>query len=372
MDVITTIALSRGVGLAARGAGLSWVNAAKAARLNTAGTRTFLKSVAPRLSTFGNVYVTTFPRFYAEELKNFKNDSTAFTVGSVRAGIEALTETIVPETEFFKGRSNYGALDGMFKKLGKFDPIRLSNITLRRDIALGLAPKNALNKTKAALLTAPSAIRRTLSGAAQETLEEEGALFGNYFVDKYASSHNFSVEEANDLTLDNFLETAVTGFIPSLFISGSTNLVGSKKIRRNQARWNIANNPNLYLNRIEKQVSSGKITREEGIKRSAQVKQLESRLDAFEDISNIKNLSTLLDDKELQSEFFNAQLLTEEMLDIDVTDLSEEQKKNYDTILEEAAKTIQSARDISYKYQGLSENEKQDIIANVFKNKLKQ
>ena len=371
VDVITTIALSRGVGLAARGAGLSWVNAAKAARLNTAGTRTFLKSVAPRLSTFGNVYATTFPRFYAEELKNFKDNSNALTVANLRAGVEALTETVIPETEFFKGRSNYGALDGLFKKLGKLDPTRRANITLRRDIALGLAPKNALNKTKAALLTAPSVIRRTLSGAAEETLEEELALFGNYFVDKYASSHNFSVEESNDLTLDNFLETLVTGFIPSLFISGSTNLIGSKKIRRNQARWSIANNPNLYLNRIEKQVSSGKITREEGIKRSAQVKELESRLAAFEDISSIKNLSTLLDDKELQSEFFNAQLVTEEMLNIDVTNLTEEQKKNYDSILEEAAKTIQSAKDISYKYQGLSENEKQEIIANVFKKQAK-
>ena len=366
-DVITTIALSRGVGAGARGLGLRWTNVAKAARLGEAGTKTFLKSVAPRISTFGNVYATTFPRFYAEELKNFKDKSNAFVVGSLRAGIEAISETIVPETEFFKGRSTYGALDGMFKRLGKLDPTNLAEVTLRRDIALGLVPKNSLSKTKAALLSAPSAIRRTLSGAAQEALEEEASLLGNYFVDKYAASHNLSIEQSNDITADNILETLISGFIPSLFISGTTSLVNNKKNRRDQARWNIANNPNLYLNRIQKQIESGAITREEGLKRTAAVKALENRLADFEYIGNIKNLSTLLDDKDLQSKFFNDTLLTEELLNIDVSELNEEQIKNYNTLLEEASKTIQKAKDISFKYQNLGENDKREIISNVFK-----
>jgi len=366
-DVGITIALSRGVGAGARGLGLRWTNVAKAARLGEAGTKTFLKSVAPRISTFGNVYATTFPRFYAEELKNFKDKSNAFVVGSLRAGIEAISETIVPETEFFKGRSTYGALDGMFKRLGKLDPTNLAEVTLRRDITLGLVPKNSLSKTKAALLSAPSAIRKTLSGAAQEALEEEASLLGNYFVDKYASSHNLSIEQSNDLTLDNILETYVSGFIPSLFISGTTSLVNNKKNRRDQARWNIANNPNLYLNRIQKQIESGTITREEGLKKTAAVKALENRLADFENIGNIKNLSTLLDDKDLQSQFFNDQLLTEELLNVDVSELSEEQIQNYNTLLEEASKTIQKAKDISFKYQNLGENDKREIISNVFK-----
>jgi hypothetical protein len=373
-DVATTIALTRGTGAIGRGLNKSWstwANIGESVGLSKAGQKTFLTQVAPRISTFGGTLATTFPRMYAEELKNYKDSGTAFKVATMRSAVEALTETIVPETEFFKGRTSYGALDKVFQRLGKFDPTNLAEMTLKRDILLGLTPKNALKPLKAALLTAPSSARKILSGAAQEALEEEGSLLGNYFVDRYASKQNFEIEQANELTMDNFLETLVSGFIPSLFISGSQVVQTNNKHRRDQARWDIANNPNLYLNRIEQQVSSGKITKQEGLRRTAAVKNLETRLDSMVDLRNIKNLSTLLDDKDEQFRYFNSQMLMEEMLDIDATQFTDEQKTNYQNLLDEASKVSLSAKDMAYKYQSLSEEEKKNIIKGTFETQKK-
>lgn len=372
-DIGTTILLTRGVGAGARAAGASWANIAKASRLSSTASKTFLTEIAPRISTFGGTLSTTFPRMYAEELKNYKDQGTAFNVGLMRATVEALTETIVPETEFFKGRSSYGALDNAFKKLGKLDPTNLANLTLKRDLLLGLSPKGSLSKFKAGLLVAPSTIRKTLSGAAQEALEEEASLLGNFFVDKYAASQNFSIEQSNELTGENFLETFISGFIPSLVISGTQTTLSNNRHRRDQARWDIANNPTLYTNRINEQVKSGKITKSEGLRRAAAVKNLSDRLNDMEDLRNLKNLSTLLDDKDLQYNFFNKVLFKEELLNIDTANFTDEQKAEYEKALEEADKVILEAKDKSYKYQSLSEQEKKDIIKGVFekqKNKL--
>lgn len=142
MDVLNTVFLSKGIGLGARATKvLSWSNLAGAAGLTEASTATFLKSVAPRISTMGAVTVTTFPRFYAEERSNFKDGSTAFKVASLRAIVEGLTESITPDVKLFDGGVAYGALDNIFARLGKLDPASISRLTTRRDLLMGLLPK---------------------------------------------------------------------------------------------------------------------------------------------------------------------------------------------------------------------------------------
>jgi hypothetical protein len=373
-DVATTILLSKGVGAVGRGFGLTYGRIGAAAGLSEAGTASFVKNWAPRISTMGVVTSTTFPRFYAEERSNFKNGDTAFKVALMRAGVEGLTETLVPDVNLFSGKVAFGALDPAFAKLGKLDPANLSRLTMQRDVLLGLLPKGALSPTKAAMLMAPAAIRRTLSGASQESIEELGSLVGNYVIDKYASSQNFEVEETNQLTGEAFLDTLVEGFIPSLFISGATSAFSrsaAKKERLDQARWNIANNPEKYKQLIANKVQSDKISKEEGLKQTAAVDSLSKRLDSISDMKNIKNLTNLLDDKELQFNYFNNQLFQEDLLNVDATQLSPEQLKEYEDSLAKTSKEILSTKKLADKYAGLEETDKRAIISKLFDSQAK-
>jgi len=374
-DVAMTIALSKGVGAIGRGVGLGYGRLAATAGLSETGTASFLKNVAPRISTLGTVTATTFPRFYAEERANFKDGDTAFTVAAMRAVVEGLTETIIPDTELFSGKIAYGALDPIFSKLGKLDPTALGQLTVKRDALLGLLPKGALSAKDAALLMAPAAIRRTLSGAAQESIEELGSLVGNYFVDKYASSQNFEVEETNKLTTESFLDTFVEGFIPSLFISGGSNLFAKNALRQerlNQARWNIANNPDKYKQVIANQVQEGKLTKQEGLQKTAAVDNLGRRLDAMTEINHIKSLTNLLDDKEKQYNYFSSVLSQEDMLTVDTTELSEEQLKEYQASLDKINKEIITTKSLTDKYAGLEESDKREIISKLFNSQAKE
>lgn len=373
-DVAMTIALSKGAGAIGRGIGLGYGRLAATAGLSEANTASFLKNVAPRISTLGTVTATTFPRFYAEERANFKDGDTAFKVATMRAVVEGLTETIIPDTELFSGKIAYGALDPVFSKLGKLDPTALGQLTIKRDALLGLLPKGALSAKDAALLMAPASVRRTLSGAAQESIEELGSLVGNYFVDKYASSQNFEVEETNKLTSESFLDTLVEGFIPSLFISGGSNLFSRGALRQerlNQARWNIANNPEKYKQVIANQVQEGKLTKEEGLKRTAAVDNLGRRLESMTEINNIKSLTSLLDDKEKQYNYFTSLLKKEDFLLVDTTQLSEDQLKEYQTSLDKVDKDIINTKSLTDKYAGLEESDKREIISKLFDSQAK-
>jgi len=368
-DVLTTIAISRGLGAVGRGAGLTYGRMGAAAGLGEAANASFVKNWAPRISTMGIVSATTFPRFYAEERSNFKNSDDAFKVATMRAAVEGLTESIVPDVNMFSGKIAYGALDPAFAKLGKLDPASLSRLTVKRDVLLGLLPKGAISPAKAALLMAPAALRRTLTGASQESIEELGSLVGNYVVDQYASNQNFEVEETNQLTGEAFLDTFVEGFIPSLFISGGSTLLAKgamKKERLDQARWNIANNPEKYKQLIANQVQNQKITKEEGLKRTVAIDRLAKQLEVIPDIQNIKSLTTLLDDKEAQYNFFNNVLFQEDLLTVDTTQLSEEQVKQHGESLAKVSKDILTTKKLADKYAGLEENDKKAIISKLF------
>jgi hypothetical protein len=368
-DVLTTVAISKGLGAVGRGVGLTYGRMGAAAGLGEAANASFVKNWAPRISTMGITSATTFPRFYAEERSNFKNSDDAFKVATMRAAVEGLTESIVPDVNMFSGKIAYGALDPAFAKLGKLDPASLSRLTVKRDVLLGLLPKGAISPAKAALFMAPAALRRTLSGASQEAIEELGSLVGNYVVDQYASNQNFEVEETNQITGEAFLDTFVEGFIPSLFISGGSTLLAKgamKKERLDQARWNIANNPEKYKQLIANQVQNQKITKEEGLKRTVAIDRLAKQLEVIPEIQNIKSLTTLLDDKEAQYNHFNNVLFQEDLLTVDTTQLSEEQVEQHKESLAKVSKDILTTKKLADKYAGLEENDKKAIISKLF------
>lgn len=363
-DIATTVLLTRGLGGIARGANLTYANIGKALGLESA-----LVKAAPRISTFGSVFTTTFPRIYAEEVNNFKNSSDARNVALLRAGVEAISETFVPQTEMFKAGRSFGPLDPLFDKVASKLPFGLDVLSKKADVVLGLLPENAISKTKAALAVLPAQLRKVASEAVQEGfIEEEFSLIGNYFVDKYAVGKNFEVEKANELTLDNFIETGLSGFVSSLLISGGSELASGniKRERLNQARWDMANNPNTYKDLITKQVQNKTLTPQQGYERMALVDSLNSRLEGMKEISNLKDLTTLLDDKDAQRDYFTKALQQEDLLKVDRLALNEEQQKEYDSLLARNAKDLEIAKQNIEKYTNLTDIQKQEIIAKVF------
>lgn len=367
-DIATTILLTRGVGAGARGVGASWSNILKLGKVDAAASKVFLESVAPRISTMGGTMATVFPRMYAEEKSNFKDDGLAFNTALSRSIVEGLTESIVPETRLFSGSTKFGPLDNIFANISsKIDPTDLRRLTRATDLALGLLPANSIKPLKMAMLLAPMRIRKTISGALQETIEEEASLLGNYFIDKYASNQNADIEKSNELTAENFLNTAVEGFIPSLFISGAGVAQKQNKIDRiNSSRWDIANNPATYTAIVDQQVNKGKITPEEGLKRKVAIKQLSDRLDVIPELKHIKSLTTLLDDKEKQRDFFLDILFHEDLLQVDTTKLTPDELKDYENTLDQTQTKIQATKALANKYTNLTESEKKTIISNVF------
>ena len=372
-DIALTIYASRGAGGVARAGGLSWANIGSKMGLEGKALTTFTKSVTPRLATLGSVTATTFPRFYAEERRNFKNDSDAFGVGLARAVVEGLSETITPDVLMFKkgGAAGAGFLDNAFSKLGSKLPFDINRFSTKIDLLLGLTPAGSMSRLTAARLLAPTILKNTLGQATQESIEEMGSLLGNHFVDKYAQGQNFEAPQENELSADSFKETFVSGFIPSLFIGGISGNMGVQKYRTGTARWDIANNPETYKAIIARQVESGKLTKEEGIKKVAQVQAVSNKLDQMmPEMNNIKNLNTLLDDKEAQFNYFTNVEFLDTLLDVDVTQFTPEQKAEYDTELEEAKNTVIKTREMANKYANLTEVDKRAIIEKNFNSKI--
>jgi hypothetical protein len=372
-DIALTIALSKGIGAGARLGGLSWANIGTKLGLEGAALTRFTTQVSPHIATFGSVTATTFPRFYAEERRNFKNDGDAFGIALSRAVVEGLSESITPDVLMFQkaGTRHAGLLDNLFGRMESKLPFDLNRFSTKIDLLLGLTPRGGMSPLTAALLLAPRAVRNTVGGATQESLEEIGSLFGNYLVDKLAQGQNFEVPQENELSIDSIQETFVSGFIPSLLISGISGNRGIKENRISTARWDIANNPETYKAIIARQVESGKISKEEGIKKLAQVQATANKLNQMlPELNNIRDINTLLDDKEAQFQHFNNTLFLEEMLNVDVSQLTEEQKAEYDKELEDAKKAVIETRKMSDKYANLSEAEKRDIIEKNFKSKI--
>lgn len=369
-QMAATMILSRGAGVSARFFNASYKNLG-----NAIGIESALVKAAPRISTFGNVFLTTFPSIYAEERKNYKNDADALGITTLRTGVEAFTETFIPQTELLKTGRSYGPLDPFFKKIADKLPFGLDALSRKADVLLSLYPSGTLTKTKAALLMLPARLRKVVSEGVQEGLvEEEGSLLGNYFVDKYASSKNFEITAANDLTLDNVISTGIGGFIPSLFVSGAVELYTKNggKERLRQARWDLANNPATYKDFITKQVQANKITPEQGHERMALVDNLNNTLESMTEMGNIKDLTTLLDDKEAQKNYFHSVLENGDLLKIDRLALSPEQQKDYDALLARNADTIEKSKKNIEKYTNLTSPEKEQIVSNVFEERAKR
>jgi hypothetical protein len=383
-QMLETIALAEVGGMAfsglrgvVAGAGRSLIGAERMAlfaekALATPGVGQLTKAISNpevynRMLTFGSVYATTYPRIYAEEYNNFKNPEDATKVAKMRAVVESLTESIIPNTPDLFKKGAVGLFD-----LGKKQYAR--DLSAGIDgVVLGLFPgaSNKFIRNLGESATLKRAIGIGKDVFQEGVIEEEASLIGNYFVDKYAKSKNKDYVEQNELTFKNIVNTAVESAAAMLltapFMGGGTKRNDNQSIIA--ARWNIANNPELYKSVTASQLQAGEITQEQAAQKIAKIDQYSRALETLpiKNLSSIRDMKTLLENKDMQYQFFSNYLEKEALLDYVPTD---EELPEYTKQLEKLDAELFKTQQLADKYDALSLEDKKKIIYDNFKSKL--
>ena len=327
-------------------------------------------AVLDRLKTFGSVYATTYPRIYMQEYNNFKKGEDAQNVARWRAAVESLSESIVPNTpDLFKA----GA-----KSLFPFKAASYAkDLSAGLDgVVLGMAPgisNKLLNRVVNSAIT-----KRALGMAGdvfqEGVIEEEASLIGNHFVDQLAKSKNAEYVAQNDLTWKNIMDTAIES-VAAMALTAPFMGGGTKRAREQanteaiiSSRWNIANNPEAYKSYIKSQLDKGEITQEQAVQKVAKIDQYAKALEnlPIRNLSSIRDMATLLENKDAQYQFFSNHLKKEALLDYTP---SEEELPEYTKELERLDGELYKTQQLASKYDSLSLEDKKEIIYNNYKNK---
>jgi len=323
-----------------------------------------------RALTFSSVYATTYPRIYAEEYNNFKNKENALNVAKMRSTVEALTESIIPNTADLFSRGSKGLL-GIGRRSYTQD------LTAGLDgVVGGMFPGASSKFVKN--LGESMAFRRAMGYGKdlfqEAVVEEEASLLGNYFVDKYAKSINKDYVEQNELTWENIVKTGIESAAAMLltvpFMGGGKRSTIQREDTDaiTSARWNIANNPNLYKSVVASQVKAGEITQEQAVQRIAKIDQYVKALETLpiKNLSSIRDMKTLLENKDAQYDFFSKHLQKQALLEYVPTD---EELPAYTAELEKLDAELYKTQKLADKYGALSIQDKREIIFDNFKDK---
>jgi hypothetical protein len=319
-----------------------------------------------RLNTFASVYATSYPRILSEEYNNFKNSEDAENVAKLRASVEAFTESFVPNTpDLFRG----GRM-GLFG-IGRKTYTKELSAGLDGTI-LGLFPgaSNRFVRNFGSTLAQRRALRMAGAIFQEGVVEEEASLLGNYFVDKLAKARNKEYLAQNDLTWDNILDTAIESTAAMLLTAPFMGR-GQKTSDNNSiiaARWNIANNPDAYKSAIVSQLQKGEISEKTAAEKIAKIDQYAQALQTLPiaDLSSIRDMKTLLEDKDAQYQFFSNYLQKQALLNYVPT---EEELPEYTRQLEAIDAELYKTQKLADKYDNLSTEDKKRIIYDNFKNK---
>jgi len=311
--------------------------------------------ILDRIGTFATVTASTYDMMVDEELMYTKDINTAKSRGLGRATIEGMTEMIgVPIFGIFRtGKFGIGMSESVR---------RLANATL----------PGALTKTER-LAVALSGLKtvgsRVLGQSIAESSEEIVADLGNYMMTSYIKSADKGYQREDALSAQSLQNTFSEAFFSMLPFTGMTNAVGAvsefkKGNRLGVAQWSIANNPEQAISYIKSQKDNGKITTEEAQRRVNEVNKLTGILKSMEDIGNVKDLRTLLDDHDAQRKYFNQMVYRANLAEIDYEALTEEQKTalNRYTVLDRLGEKGKKAlAELEEKKKALSDEELSEL-----------
>ena len=292
------------VGRTATAAGKSWeaANAWKGLR------------IADRAATFGLVTGSVYDSMYADELRWTKDKDQAANRAWGRSMIEGLTEAIgAPEIGMFGvGRFPTSAKAGllrMFSPEGATVTSRLGNFLT--------------NGAKVGVLAG----KQTFT----ESLEEEMSLYGNYLYGKMLKAMDSKYEKEDEFEAKDIAQTFLDSFVGMAPYSLLGVGIQQAKARKSagvehQVLWDMANNPEYYKAQIKDLLDKKKFTPEQAARAVQTVTESRQVLDEMPNWKNLKDLRTLLSDKDAQMKYFHDTLYRKKLQQINYDELNDEQK----------------------------------------------
>jgi hypothetical protein len=271
--------------------------------------------LADRVSTFGLVTGSVYSNMYQDELRWTKDRDVASKRAFGRSVVEGLTEAIgAPEVGMFSAtrfdQSVARGLLSMFTPLGATTTQKLTNFML--------------NSARVGKLAATQSIT--------ESLEEEMSLYGNYLLGKMIKSGDESYKKEDEFTPTDVVQTfldSLAGMAPySLLGVGIQQAAARNKLGpEHETLWDMANNPDHYKVKIKELLNKKKYTPEQAAQALQVVAEAKSILDSIPEFANIKDLRTLLSDKDAQKKYFHDVLYKNKLQSINYEELNDEQKK---------------------------------------------
>lgn len=265
--------------------------------------------LADRLSTFATVSLTTMPAMIEQERK-WGGDYQYR--GMVKALIEGTTEGI--------GFPDVGALRSI--------PYKSTIVSdVRRLLGSGMTiGEKLLAYTHSAKAFGSLALKQNTV----EALEEEMSLLGNAMFDQ-TLKEDLGDRPKEGFDSESISRTFVDSFIGGALYSGlSTGMQARATLKNDNLKqltnWDVANNPELYKAHLYDMHTKNKIDDKQLAQGMQKIVELQQALEGMTSISRIKDMKTLLDDKDEQFKYFTNTVKLNNLLKIDMENLTEEDK----------------------------------------------
>lgn len=269
--------------------------------------------LADRISTFATVGLTTAPMMIQEE-KRWGGNYVGRGFG--KAMVEGLTEAVgFPDVGALRAKPFVLRLGAASKRIAS------AELTFGEKAMVGLSTVGQFGK---------QAVKQNVV----EAFEEELSLLGNALLEHATFDQSMFEDgrERTKVTGDTVIDTFVDSFIGGLIYSGGTNLISarntlSKDNLYNISNWQAVNNPELFKAKLLEQKENGVITEEQFVQGLGRVNELQTIFNAnITSLSKMKDIRTLLDDKDLQYELFTTAVRQNDIINVDIDALSEEDK----------------------------------------------
>ena len=269
--------------------------------------------LADRISTFATVGLTTAPMMIQEE-KRWGGNYVGRGFG--KAMVEGVTEAVgFPDVGALRAKPFVLRLGAASKRIAS------AELTFGEKAMVGLSTVGQFGK---------QAVKQNVV----EAFEEELSLLGNALLEHATFDQSMFEDgrERTKVTGDTVIDTFVDSFIGGLIYSGGTNLISarntlSKDNLYNISNWQAVNNSELFKAKLLEQKENGVITEEQFVQGLGRVNELQTIFNAnITSLSKMKDIRTLLDDKDLQYELFTTAVRQNDIINVDIDALSEEDK----------------------------------------------
>lgn len=369
-------------------------NTADAWSLALKNTNNFLlKSMADKVPYGLGVAAVAYPETYNRNLERLEAmgvkdaETIARNISIPSTLIEVLSESIVPNIGYVENFAEKGT--GLKKLLEKTALKKwIGSVDQYRSLYSGVLggkfsekTVNYLARNSAELFGQVGAgARFYASRGFEEGMEEVFSEITNGLLDNHTSFGTYKREPVQPLTIEGILSAFAGGF----FVPTSGGGAQMKSYRNNKkygAMYDMMINADYYRNHINQQFKEGAIDEKQASDMLGKLQELTAIADEY-GVQNLKKkgnaaefTSDLVNSPEKQFDYFK-QILTvkgiEDKLAKEGTDLKDDERKALLEEAEEATKRIDKyQRQASY-FENLSEEQKDEIVANTIKEKTKK